>query len=146
MPKVPKLSPPISNKRAPSPLIAWLRNYLLAVNRDTTRTPPPGIPSSDGGVGLIFCHFEHLYFSANMSHPIVGLTHKPVAALSHPWRKEVFITKLRPIITTIETRDVPYFHRCLFTKSGRTGRNGKRQLGSPYRKLHYLIIIPFISH
>lgn len=46
MPKVPKLAPKALEHRAPSPLIAWIRDYLLAVKRNK----PAGIPGPDGEV------------------------------------------------------------------------------------------------
>lgn len=36
--------------RTSTPLFAWIRRKLLATDRDLTKTPPPGIPDSEGKV------------------------------------------------------------------------------------------------
>uniref|UniRef100_A0A914GV25 NADH dehydrogenase [ubiquinone] 1 alpha subcomplex subunit 7 n=1 Tax=Globodera rostochiensis TaxID=31243 RepID=A0A914GV25_GLORO len=48
MPKVPKMVPPGLKNRAPSPFIAWCRDYLMHIKRKTDLTPPAGIPGPDG--------------------------------------------------------------------------------------------------
>lgn len=52
MTKIPKIAPKDVVNRKQTPIMEWIRNKLLAVDR-SDKTPPPGLPTEDNQVNKL---------------------------------------------------------------------------------------------